>query len=113
MNKVIVALNSAKGLVKVKDDQSFFIAKTVTVGQHEGREVVAVKDRNGGFHKVYIATFVTTTAEVLVGFEATEEVAIDFDEAELSKYNAPVAPANTESLARNNAVVAKQPLQFA
>jgi hypothetical protein len=113
MNKVIVVLNSCKGLVKVKDDQSFFIAKTVTVGQHEGREVVAVKDLNGDFHRIYIATFVTTTAEVLVGFEAIEEVAINFDEAELSRYNTPTAPANTESLERNNAVVAKQPLQFA
>lgn len=113
MNKVIAALNICKGLIKVKDDQSFFVAKTVTVGQHEGRETVAVKDRNGNFHKVYNATFVTTSAEVLVGFEATEEVSIDFDETQLSKYNRPAAPANTESLDRNNAVVAKTPLQFA
>lgn len=113
MNKVLAALNADQGLVKVKNEQHYFIAKVVFMGEHEGREVVAVKDKNGHYHRIYIATSIVAEHEIMVDFVPTSSVNVDYNESRLNAFMPPVAPANTELLVNNNAVVARTPLQFA
>lgn len=102
--KLLAALNQDSGRVKVRDHWAFIDFKHAYVGQHEGREIVAVL-HDESYYRVYITTGVVMEPEPLVDFHPEREVEIVQNEArlrELPGNNKPDAAAPLAERIRNS-----------